>query len=619
MYPTPIGIPPQGAGGPSSAGNQGLGVQVQGTPRDSDTASVEAALAAVGLDEDEFVEDMSAQPSESPQQQQQLPIFNLPRRPNLGQVGQPIVLRANHFQINIPRGYIHHYVVSIQPDKCPRSVNREIVDTMVRAYSKIFGAKMPVFDGRRNLYSSEPLQIGAAGPPLELEVTLPSPGGEAAAVAAGRDRVFRVGIRWQAQISLYALEEALEGRSRNLCSASIDALDVVMRHLPSMRYTPVGRSFFSAPLEGYSHPLGGGREVWSGFHQSVRPSHWKMMLNIDVSATAFYRAQPAVDFMCEVLDLRDIGEQRRPLTDSQRVKFTKEIKGLKVEITHCGQMRRKYRVCSVTRRPAQLQSFPLQLENGQTTEMTVAKYFLERYQMKLRFPHLPCLQVGQEHKNTYLPMEVCNIVAGQRCMKKLTDLQTSTMIKATARSAPDREREICNLMRRADYNNDPFVQTFGINVSTRLMEIQGRILPPPRLQYGGRTKQQTVPHQGVWDMRGKQFYVGVEIHEWAIACFAPQRNVKEESLRNFTHSLQRISVDAGMPIFGQPCFCKYVVMAVMRSSTRIVEPLFRLFCFSGTPTDPTRSSPCSASSRTSIQHFSSSSLFCPAELPSMLR
>jgi len=46
------------------------------------------------------------------------------------------------------------------------------------------------------------------------------------------------------------------------------------------RYTPVGRSFFSSP-EGYDHPLGGGREVWFGFHQSVRPAMWKMMLNID--------------------------------------------------------------------------------------------------------------------------------------------------------------------------------------------------------------------------------------------------------------------------------------------------------------------------------------------------
>ena len=51
-------------------------------------------------------------------------------------------------------------------------------------------------------------------------------------------------------------------------------------HFNSCRYTPVGRSFFSAP-EGYDHPLGGGREVWFGFHQSVRPAMWKMMLNID--------------------------------------------------------------------------------------------------------------------------------------------------------------------------------------------------------------------------------------------------------------------------------------------------------------------------------------------------
>lgn len=129
------------------------------------------------------------------------------------------------------------------------------------------------------------------------------------------------------QVSLFGLEEALEGRTRQIPYEAILALDVVMRHLPSMSYTPVGRSFFSSP-DGYYHPLGtllsltrlsyfvlynsyklkrrrycplkylfritqkwwlllnllltgGGREVWFGFHQSVRPSQWKMMLNID--------------------------------------------------------------------------------------------------------------------------------------------------------------------------------------------------------------------------------------------------------------------------------------------------------------------------------------------------
>jgi len=60
--------------------------------------------------------------------------------------------------------------------------------------------------------------------------------------------------------------------------------------------------------------------------------------------------------MCEVLDIKDINEQKNSLLDSQRVKFAKEIKGLKIEVTHCGEKRRKYRVCNVTKKPAQIQS-----------------------------------------------------------------------------------------------------------------------------------------------------------------------------------------------------------------------------------------------------------------------
>lgn len=52
----------------------------------------------------------------------------------------------------------------------------------------------------------------------------------------GRDRVFKVTIKWVAQVSLYALEEALEGRCTQIPFEAIQALDVVMRHLPSMVY-----------------------------------------------------------------------------------------------------------------------------------------------------------------------------------------------------------------------------------------------------------------------------------------------------------------------------------------------------------------------------------------------
>src|SRR5690606_16919443 len=136
----------------------------------------------------------------------------------------------------------------------------------------------------KNMYTKEDLNLGQHR--TEFEVTLP---GE------GKDRVFRVQIKRIGQVNLDLLENALEGKSRTIPVDAIQALDVIMRHLPSMTYTPVGRSFFSSP-EGYCHPLGGGREVWFGFHQSVRPTQWEMTLNIDVSATAFYKAQPVIDF-----------------------------------------------------------------------------------------------------------------------------------------------------------------------------------------------------------------------------------------------------------------------------------------------------------------------------------
>ena len=104
-----------------------------------------------------------------------------------------------------------------------------------------------------------------------------------------------------------------------------------------------------------------------------------------------------------------------------------------------------------------MQYFPLQLENGPTVECTMVKFFLDKYGIKLRYPGLPCLQVGHEHKHTFLPMEVCKIVPGQRCLKKLTDMQTSTMIKATARSARARERDIRNPINKADFVSNHYI------------------------------------------------------------------------------------------------------------------------------------------------------------------
>lgn len=87
--------------------------------------------------------------------------------------------------------------------------------------------------------------------------------------------------------------------------AANQAIDIVLRNEPSLRFTSVGRSFYT-PVD--SRSLGGGAEVWPGYvlsksncsHKtsevyslhlysiflSARPGPGRMLLNCDVSATA---------------------------------------------------------------------------------------------------------------------------------------------------------------------------------------------------------------------------------------------------------------------------------------------------------------------------------------------
>ena len=51
------------------------------------------------------------------------------------------------------------------------------------------------------------------------------------------------------------------------------------------------------------------------------------MINLDISSTTFYKSQPVTDFLNEVLDKIDINENKRPLGDHERIRFSKEVKG----------------------------------------------------------------------------------------------------------------------------------------------------------------------------------------------------------------------------------------------------------------------------------------------------
>jgi eukaryotic translation initiation factor 2C len=250
---------------------------------------------------------------------------------------------------------------------------------------------------------------------------------------------------------------------------------------------------------------------------------WKLMLNVDSAATAFYTEQTVFDFMCTVLRRRDTANtltdaDRQPfmgreLKDFERKQFSREIKGLRVVCTHLSYPR-KYRVNDLTRLSAKKQTFPL----SDGSLCSVEKYFRDTYpNSRITNPHLPCLHVGPKDRNVYLPIDVCNIVGGQKCVKKLTDIQTANMIRHTAKPAYKRERDIRETVKRAEFNRDRVAREFGIEVSSRMTEVGSRVLSPPKLKYSQGSSVTPREGAGAWDMRGgKRFYHGIEVKKWAV-------------------------------------------------------------------------------------------------------
>ncbi|XP_014671419.1 PREDICTED: protein argonaute-2-like isoform X2 [Priapulus caudatus] len=486
--------------------------------------------------------------------------LSFPKRPGVGKVGRRIVLRANHFALKIPDSYLQHYDFAFAVEKLPKRLKRNIFSQVVKDAKHVFGNSHPVFDGACNMYTTRELPIGRE----RMELTLDYYDEE-----RQKSREFKVSIKWAAQVSLVNLKNMVEGKTNIVPYDAIQALDVVMRQLPSMRYTPVGRSYFSPPSSNDNNSLGGGRDVWFGFYQSVRPSQWKMMLNIDVSATAFYKSQTVLEFMEEVLSTRnDRYNPSRPMDVYKKSMFKKEITGLKVEVTHMGHIKRKYRVIGLTRNPAATEKFPLEVAPGKTEQCTVSKYFKDTYKCVLKYPNLPCLHVGNPARNTYLPIEVCNIVAGQKCNKKLTEEQTTNMIRATARPAPERERQINDWVRKMDFNSNPYVQEFGISVNYKMTDVEGRVLPPPAIQY--KNEEIGKPARGAWNMIQKQFHTGMEIKSWALVSFADERNCSMQELWQFAGKLQNMIKTTGMPICANP-----VALTMERADVMSIEGIFK--------------------------------------------
>ncbi|KAL2461865.1 Protein argonaute 1 [Abeliophyllum distichum] len=463
--------------------------------------------------------------------------MRFPLRPGKGSYGTKCIVKANHFFVELPDKDLHQYDVTITPEVTSRGVNRAVMKQLVKLYREShLGKRLPAYDGRKSLYTAGPL------PFLSKEFKVPLIDEEDGPGGTRREREFTVAIKLAARADLHHLGMFLQGRQADAPQEALQVLDIVLRELPTSRYCPVGRSFYSPDLG--RRPLGEGLESWRGFYQSIRPTQMGLSLNIDMSSTAFIEPLPVIDFVTQLLN-KDVS---RPLSDADRVKIKKALRGIKVEVTHRGNMRRKYRISGLTSQATRELAFPV---DQRGTMKSVVEYFKETYGFVIQHTQWPCLQVGNQQKANYMPMEVCKIVEGQRYSKRLNDKQISELLKVTCQRPRDREYDILQTVQHNAYAEDSYAKEFGIRISENLTKVEARILPAPWLKYhdSGREKD-CLPQVGQWNMMNKKMVNGGTVNSWICINFA--RNVQDSVARNFCLELAQMCVTSGMTFSPEP-------------------------------------------------------------------
>uniref|UniRef100_J3LTS6 Piwi domain-containing protein n=2 Tax=Oryza brachyantha TaxID=4533 RepID=J3LTS6_ORYBR len=447
------------------------------------------------------------------------------------------MIRANHFLVNVADNNLFHYDVSINPESKSRATNREVLNELIKLHGKTsLGGKLPAYDGRKSLYTAGSLPFESE----EFVVKLIDPEKRDKERA---EREYKITIRIAGRTDLYHLQQFLLGRQRDMPQETIQVLDVVLRESPSWNYVTVSRSFFSTQF-GHRGDIGEGLECWRGYYQSLRPTQMGLSLNIDISATSFFKPVTVIQFVEEFLNIRDTS---RPLSDRDRVKIKKALRGVRIETNHQEDQIRRYKITGITPIPMSQLIFPV---DDKGTRSTVVQYFWDRYNYRLKYASWPCLQSGSDSRPVYLPMEVCKIVEGQRYSKKLNDKQVTNILRATCQRPQQREQSIHEMVLHNKYTEDRFAQEFGIKVCNDLVSVPARVLPPPMLKYHDSGREKTcAPSVGQWNMINKKMINGGTVDNWTCLSFSRMR---PEEVQRFCGDLIQMCNATGMSFYPKP-------------------------------------------------------------------
>ena len=118
------------------------------------------------------------------------------------------------------------------------------------------------------------------------------------------------------------------------------------------------------------------------------------------------------------------------------------------------------------------------------------------------------------------------------------------MIKFAVSRPPQRKDAIDHGLNMLNWQNDPMLRNYGMNISPTMLETKARILDPPEVQYAKNATAKPM-YSGRWDLRGKVFFKPNEapLKSWGVVILSNTQDkrppvTREQAQMFLTHFMK---------------------------------------------------------------------------------
>ncbi|KAH9862201.1 hypothetical protein IAQ61_010404 [Plenodomus lingam] len=414
----------------------------------------------------------------------------LPARPkNFNAYGKECAVTLNTFNVTkAPDTIVHQYDrVLLKKIWNSKGVKAELGEP----------ANLWVWDGNKLAWSSKKLEREEFRIAVDLDQEEGRP-----TKAGARGNKHTIHLRRTRQVDFHHLTAFLNGQAAwsNECIDTINFLDHVMRESPSQKYTQIKKSFFQRGEQRFD--LGGGVEAFKGVFASLRPVlddkfNKSLSVNVDVANGTFWRSQDLTRAIAQAFNCS-------PPQSSVLKKDLRRFSKVGVSATHVNPPT-QWTIDEFVNMDATRATFTD--PDDRSKKITVADYFLKKYKIRV-ISGVPVVRMTKKIRKepVYMPIDVLRIDPNQRYNVKLSDTQTSNMIKFAVTLPKDRWAAVQHGVRLLDWANDPYLLHYGLKVNTEAARVKARVLPSPVVKFGAGSKEATINPkdmiQGRWRLDG---------------------------------------------------------------------------------------------------------------------